>query len=81
MLDVIALYMTVQILGGAHPEVKLMPGLYMTVAECDKLAEIRNKMAPEPKFDKGRPIIQEYVECVPITQVGLEEANKVMSGK
>jgi hypothetical protein len=81
MLDVIALYMTVQILGGAHPEVKMMPGNFMTLGQCDKLAEIRNSMAPEVKYDKGRPILQEYVECVAVTDLALEQANQVMSGK
>jgi hypothetical protein len=81
MLDVIALYMTVQILGGAHPEVKMLPGNFMTVEQCEKLSAMANKMAPEAKFDKGRPVIQEYAECVPVTDLALEQANKVISGK
>jgi hypothetical protein len=79
----IALVIFIQVMGGAQPEIKVQPLNTMSMELCEKYVANSNKIQPtELEYDvKGRPILQAYHECMPMTQTMLRGANELLQAK
>lgn len=71
----LALMVMVQLLGGPHPETKIMTPVLMTTEDCDRVVASMNSMEPPNigQYRNGKPILANYFDCILVDGNNLEK--------
>ena len=79
---VLGLFTAVYILGGATPDVLLIPQKFLELGACHERETQFNKNPDhEPYTDDGKPILAVYYKCQALGAADIDEANAALKSK